>query len=75
MGAKKKPFYRIMVADSRCPRDGRFIENVGTYNPLLEEDNIVLKKERIQYWIERGAIPTNTLHSILKKEKLFNNSI
>ena len=57
-GAKKRPFYRIVVADSRRPRDGRFIENLGTYDPLMNKDNpkrIVLKKERIKYWLSVGA--------------------
>lgn len=70
-GAKKKPFYRIVVADSESPRDGRFLENVGTYNPLVDPAQVVLKQERIRYWIDQGAIPTNTVKSLLKKEGLF----
>lgn len=70
-GAKKKPFYRIVVTDSETPRDGRFLENVGTYNPLVDSDQVVLKQERIKYWIDQGAIPTDTVKSLLKKEGLF----
>lgn len=70
-GVKKKPFYRIVVADSESPRDGRFLENVGTYNPLVDSDQVVLKQERIKYWIDQGAIPTDTVKSLLKKEGFF----
>jgi small subunit ribosomal protein S16 len=61
-GAKKRPFYRIVVADERAPRDGRFIEKVGTYNPLLKSDDaqrVTLDLERIQHWIDKGAQPTD----------------
>jgi small subunit ribosomal protein S16 len=68
-GAKKRPFYRIVVADSQSRRDGRFIENVGTYNPLTESASITLKSERLAYWIGQGAIPTTTVKSILKQAK------
>jgi small subunit ribosomal protein S16 len=67
-GAKKKPFYRIVVADSESPRDGRYLETVGTYNPLLDPAQIILKQERVQYWLEQGAIPTDTVRNLLKKE-------
>ena len=67
-GAKKKPFYRIVVADSESPRDGRYLETVGTYNPLLDPAQIILKQERVQYWLEQGAIPTDTVKTLLKKE-------
>lgn len=70
-GAKKRPFYRIVVADSKSPRDGRFLENVGTYNPVLDPEEVVLKKERIKYWIDQGAILTDTVKSLLKKEGFF----
>jgi len=70
-GAKKRPFYRIVVADSKSPRDGRFLENVGTYNPVLDPAEVVLKKERIKYWIDQGAILTDTVNSLLKKEGFF----
>lgn len=61
-GAKKKPFYRVVVADSRSPRDGRFIEKVGTFNPMLPKDSaerVVLVTERIQHWLSVGALPTD----------------
>jgi len=67
-GAKKRPFYRIVIADSESPRDGRFIEVVGTYNPLPDPAEVSLKGERIQYWMDQGAIPTDTVRNILKKE-------
>lgn len=67
-GAKKRPFYRIVVADSECPRDGRFLEKVGTYNPLRDPAEVTLKTERVQYWLQQGAKPTDTVKSILKKE-------
>jgi small subunit ribosomal protein S16 len=61
-GAKKRPFFSIVVADSRSPRDGRFVEKLGTYNPMLEKghaDRLVLKTERIQHWLKMGALPTD----------------
>ena len=67
MGAKKAPFYRIVVADSRSPRDGRCIEEIGTYNPLLESDNITIDVEKTQNWIMNGAQPTDTVRGLLKK--------
>ena len=67
-GAKKRPFYRIVVADSECPRDGRYLENVGTYNPLKDPVEVTLKSERIDYWIQQGATPTDTVKSLLKKK-------
>jgi small subunit ribosomal protein S16 len=72
-GAKKRPFYRIVVADSESPRDGRFLENVGTYNPLIDPAEVTLKNERISYWIGQGAIPSDTVKSLLKKEGFFSN--
>jgi small subunit ribosomal protein S16 len=69
-GAKKRPFYRIVVADGQYPRDGRFLENVGTYNPMVEPNEVTLKKERIEYWLGQGAKPTDTVNSLLKKESL-----
>ena len=65
MGAKKRPFYRLVAADSRSPRDGKFIENLGTYNPL--DGNIELKEEEILKWLGNGAIPTDTARNILSK--------
>jgi small subunit ribosomal protein S16 len=70
-GAKKKPFYRIVVADSESPRDGKFLENVGTYDPLYDPAKITLKSERIQYWMTQGAKPTDTVRTLLKKEGFF----
>jgi len=67
MGAKKAPFYRIVVADSRFPRDGRFIEELGTYNPLREPAEIKVDAERAQKWIKDGAQPTDTVRGLLKK--------
>ena len=70
-GAKKRPFYRIVVADIESPRDGRFLEIVGTYNPLPDPALITLKNERVKYWMDQGAIPTNTVRNILDKEGFF----
>lgn len=67
-GAKKKPFYRIVVADSESPRDGRFLEIVGTYDPLQDPAKVDLKEDRIRHWIGEGALPTDTVKSLLKKE-------
>jgi len=67
-GAKKRPFYRIVVAEATSPRDGRFVEKVGTYNPMLPKDHadrVILKAERIQHWLGVGARPTDRLHKIL----------
>ena len=70
-GAKKRPFYRIVVADNESPRDGRYLENVGTYNPLNEPVEVSVKEERIRYWMDQGAIPSDTVKSLLKKEGFF----
>jgi small subunit ribosomal protein S16 len=70
-GAKKRPFYRIVVADNKSPRDGKFLENVGTYNPLQDPVGVVLKQDRIRYWIDQGAILSDTVKSLLKKEGFF----
>ena len=70
-GAKKRPFYRIVVADSESPRDGKYLENVGTYNPLVDPVEVSLKKERIKYWLDQGARPSDTVKSLLKKEGFF----
>ena len=67
MGAKQKPFYRIVAADSRSPRDGRFIETVGTYDPVKADNNITVKEDRVAYWLDNGAQPTDTVKSILSK--------
>ena len=67
MGAKKSPFYRIVVADSRSPRDGRFIEEIGTYNPLTDPATVTIDAEKAQQWIKNGAQPTDTVRALLKK--------
>lgn len=67
MGAKKNPFYRIVVADSKSPRDGRCIEEIGTYDPLASPSIINVDSERAQYWIKNGAQPTDTVRALLKK--------
>ena len=67
MGAKKAPYYRIVVADSRAPRDGRFVEEVGTYNPDAEGEKLKVNMDRVQYWIANGAQPTDTVRGLLKK--------
>lgn len=70
-GAKKRPFYRIVAADSDSPRDGRFLEKLGTYNPLQEPAQVVLNTDRVKYWIGQGATPTDTVKTILKRESVF----
>ncbi len=67
MGAKKAPFYRIVVADSRSPRDGAFIENIGTYNPLTNPAEIKINEELTLKWLNNGAVPTDTVRNILSK--------
>ena len=67
MGAKKAPFYRVVVADSRYPRDGRFIEEIGYYNPMTTPVDIKIDAEKAQKWISNGAQPTDTVKSLLKK--------
>ena len=66
MGAKKAPFYRVVVADSHFPRDGRFIEEIGTYDPA-GENKIKVDMERVKYWVSNGAQPTDTVRGLLKK--------
>lgn len=73
-GSKKRPYYRIVIADSRSPRDGRFIEKVGTYNPLLPKDSemrVTLVKERIEHWLNVGARPTDRVARFLAAEDMF----
>ncbi len=67
MGAKKAPFYRIVVADSRYPRDGRFIEELGYYNPMTEPADVKVDGDRVKEWIANGAQPTDTVKALLKK--------
>lgn len=68
MGAKKAPFYRIVVADSRYPRDGRFIQEIGTYNPLTNPSTVTVDADAVKSWIAKGAQPTDTVKALLKKE-------
>ena len=68
MGAKKSPFYRIVVADSRYPRYGRFIEEIGTYNPLTNPSTVNVDADAVKTWIAKGAQPTDTVKALLKKE-------
>lgn len=68
MGAKKRPFYRIVAADSRSPRDGRFIEVVGTYNPITEPAEVKVNEELALKWLQNGAIPTDTVRDLLRKQ-------
>ena len=67
VGAKNAPFFRIVVADSRSPRDGKFIEEIGSYQPLKKGDNFILKLDRAQYWVSMGAQPSDTVASFIKK--------
>ena len=67
-GAKKAPFYHIVVADSRCPRDGKIIEKIGTYNPMVEPSELKLDKEKVTEWIKNGAKPTDTVKRLIEKE-------
>ena len=67
VGAKNTPVFRIVVADGRSPRDGKFIEEIGTYQPLKKSDNVTLKLDRAQYWVSKGAQPSETVASFIKK--------
>ena len=69
MGAKKAPFYRIVVADSRSPRDGRFIEEVGRYNPCVEPSMVKFDMDKVDQWIKNGAQPTDTVAALLKRAR------
>lgn len=68
-GKKKNPFYHIVVADSRSPRDGRIIEQIGTYDPMTEPSTIVIDKEKVEQWIKNGAKPTPTVKELIEKAK------
>ena len=72
MGAKKAPFYRIVVADSRFPRDGRFIEEIGYYNPLTEPSEVKVDAEKAKKWISNGAQPTDTVKALFKKHNVLD---
>ena len=68
MGAKKRPFYRVVAADSRSPRDGKFIETIGTYNPIMEPAEIKIDEELALKWLSNGAQPTDTVRNLLKQQ-------
>lgn len=70
MGAKKNPYYRIIVADSHSPRDGRFIEEIGTYDPLTTPAGVTVDADRAKYWLSNGAQPTETVRALLKKAEV-----
>ena len=72
MGSKKAPFYRVIVADSRSPRDGRFIEEIGTYNPLTNPAEVKIDAEKAKVWISNGAQPTETVKALLKKSGIID---
>ncbi|KXB47748.1 hypothetical protein HMPREF3188_00341 [Tissierellia bacterium KA00581] len=72
MGSKKKPFYRIVVADSRAPRDGKFIEEIGYYNPLTEAKEIKVDKEKVNAWIKNGAKPSDTVNRLFKNNGIYS---
>ena len=74
MGAKKKPFYRIVVADKRSPRDGRFIETIGTYNPLTEPETVTLQVDRAAHWLSVGAQPTEAVARLLRNHNLLDEN-
>lgn len=74
MGSKKKPFYRIVVADSRAPRDGKFIEEIGYYNPLTESKEIKVDAEKVNTWINNGAKPTDTVNRLFKNNNIYSEN-
>ena len=74
MGSKKKPFYRIVVADSRAPRDGKFIEEIGYYNPLTESKEIKVDAEKVNTWIKKGAKPTDTVNRLFKNNNIYSEN-
>ncbi|MBI2998443.1 MAG: 30S ribosomal protein S16 [Deltaproteobacteria bacterium] len=68
-GGKKRPFYRIVVSDSRSPRDGKFIDQVGTYDPKAASGGVKFNRDKVEQWLKRGATPTQTVSEIIKREK------
>ncbi|MDR2458161.1 MAG: 30S ribosomal protein S16 [Clostridiales Family XIII bacterium] len=70
LGAKKKPFYRVVVADSRRSRDGKFIEEIGTFDPLTEDGTLKIKEDKVKDWISKGAKPTDTVRDLLRRNKI-----
>lgn len=75
MGSKKNPYYRVIVADSRSPRNGRFIEEIGFYNPLSVPKSCKIDSERVQYWIGVGAKPTDTVNYLLKEYNIYSKEV
>lgn len=76
LGRKRRPFYRIVVADGRAPRDGKYIECIGTYNPVVEPPQLTVEEDRANVWLDNGAVPSDTVKSLLKKEGiLFKRSL
>jgi small subunit ribosomal protein S16 len=73
MGAKKAPFYRLVVADARAPRDGRFIEEIGYYNPLTEPATVKIDADKAREWLANGAQPSDTVRNLLRKEGILEN--
>ncbi|MEJ2364843.1 MAG: 30S ribosomal protein S16 [Deltaproteobacteria bacterium] len=73
-GAKKRPFYRIVVANSEAPRDGKFLEIIGTYNPLTDPAEIQIDPEKLRIWLDRGAQPTDTVRSLIKQKGLLTGA-
>ncbi|VAX28121.1 SSU ribosomal protein S16p [hydrothermal vent metagenome] len=71
VGRHKRPFYRVVVANIESPRDGKFIEILGTYDPFPENVDVKIQVDRVKYWLSKGALPTDTVKSIFKKSKLF----
>jgi small subunit ribosomal protein S16 len=74
MGAKKRPFYRVIVADARAPRDGRFIDTLGTYNPLTDPAEAKLNADKVRLWLSRGAQPSDPVRHLLAREGLLHSS-
>ena len=71
-GRKKAPFYRLVVADERCPRDGKFIELIGTYNPMTDPASVTINEERALYWLKNGALPSDTARGLLRKQGIWD---
>lgn len=74
-GTNKRPFYRIVVAHSEAPRDGKFLEIIGTYNPLTDPVEVQIDSERLRVWLDRGAQPTDTVRSLIKQKGLLTGSV
>jgi small subunit ribosomal protein S16 len=73
MGAKKKPFYRLVAADSEAPRDGRFLQILGYYDPMKEPAVVELHEDKVKYWLDKGAEPTNSVRALLKKKGILKS--